>query len=148
MKQNSRARHETINRMFKEWSVLKNRFRYSVQKHGIVFGAVANIIQLCIEQGARQPFMVDYNDNIDWIHIKSIYIIICLFTTLMLLCHKPVLHDMFHTMHDHATTYRIPLYPAHDTWCITFIIQYGTWSCTWYHIVWWNLSKQMKKSLP
>jgi len=64
MKQNSRAHHETINQMFKEWSVLKNRFRYSVQKHGIVFGAVANIIQLCIEEGARQPFLVDYNDNI------------------------------------------------------------------------------------
>jgi len=64
MKQNSRAHHKTINWMFKEWSILKNHFCYSVQKHAIVFGAVANIIQLCIEERARQPFLVDYNDNI------------------------------------------------------------------------------------
>jgi len=43
MKSDSRARHETINRMFKEWNILQNRFRYSIQKHGIVFGAIANI---------------------------------------------------------------------------------------------------------
>ncbi len=64
MKKDSRARHETINWMFKEWSILNNRFRYAVQKHGLVFGAIANIVQLCIEQDARRPFMVYYNDNI------------------------------------------------------------------------------------
>jgi len=122
--------------MFKEWSVLKNRFHYSVQKHGIVFGAVANIIQLCIEEGAHQPFLVDYNDNIIWIHIISIYIFICLFTILMLLCFKHgvawhVTHRAWSPKHiqDRGPTSRSPLglYHAHDTWHImmTFIVQYS-----------------------
>jgi len=52
MKRDSRACHETINQLFKEWSILNNHFWYAVEKHGMVFGAISNIVQLCIEQGA------------------------------------------------------------------------------------------------
>jgi len=69
MKSDSRAHHETINCMFKEWNILQNRFRYSIQKHGVVFGAIANIIQMCIELEVRKPFMVDYNDEHIHYHI-------------------------------------------------------------------------------
>jgi len=63
MKSDSRARHKTINRMFKEWNILQNHFWYSIQKHGIVFGAIENIIQMCVELEVRKPFIVKYNDT-------------------------------------------------------------------------------------
>jgi len=62
MKSESRAQHESINRMFKEWNILKGHFKYPLNKHGIVFGAVANIVQLCIELHVREPFTVHYDD--------------------------------------------------------------------------------------
>ena len=64
MKRDSRARHETINRLFKEWSILNNHFQYPVEQHRMVFGAISNIVQLCIEQGAQRPFMVYYDDTL------------------------------------------------------------------------------------
>jgi len=63
MKSDSRAHHKAINCMFKEWNILQNCFRYSIQKHGIVFGAIANIIWMCIELEVCKPFMVHYDDT-------------------------------------------------------------------------------------
>jgi len=64
MKRDIRACHETINQLFKECSILNNHFWYPVKKHGMVFEAIANIVQLCIEQDAQRPFMVYYDDTI------------------------------------------------------------------------------------
>ena len=41
-----RARHENINRRLKEFGILQQKFRHSLTKHGIVFSAVANVINL------------------------------------------------------------------------------------------------------
>ena len=62
-KQIVRARHETINRRFKEWRVLKEVFRHALEKHGVVFMSVANIVQLSLE---HQPtWQVEYNDRVN-----------------------------------------------------------------------------------
>ena len=63
MKSANRACHETINQMFKEWSILEHQFRYCIQKHGIVFGAIANIVQLSIQLEYHKPFMVTFRDS-------------------------------------------------------------------------------------
>lgn len=52
-----RARHETINRRFKQFNVLGHRFRLSLSLHSICFHAVANLTQIMIESGDR-PFSV------------------------------------------------------------------------------------------
>ena len=46
-----RARYETVNRRFKQFSVLGNRFRHSLFKHSICFHAVCNIVDIAIENG-------------------------------------------------------------------------------------------------
>jgi hypothetical protein len=50
-----RARHEIINRRLKQFGALKNTFRHSLDKHGLVFGAVALITQLILRDESR-PF--------------------------------------------------------------------------------------------
>jgi hypothetical protein len=63
MKKNARARHETINEIFKEFHVLKDCFRHHRTKHGSrVFTAVANITQAKI-QLEKCIHQVYYNDN-------------------------------------------------------------------------------------
>lgn len=37
----ARARHETINRRFKQWGALAQRFRHGFDKHGLTFTAIA-----------------------------------------------------------------------------------------------------------
>ena len=44
-----RSRHETINKRFKIFFVLQHRFRHRRRKHSICFHAVANIVQLSLE---------------------------------------------------------------------------------------------------
>ena len=46
-----RARHETINRRFKEWKVLGDTYRHAEQTHGAVFRAISTFIQKDIENG-------------------------------------------------------------------------------------------------
>lgn len=46
-----RSRHETANKRFKDWGALCDEFWHDNSKHGIVFHAVAVIIQLHIESG-------------------------------------------------------------------------------------------------
>ena len=46
-----RTRHETVNKRFKQFGVLGQRFRHRLRKHGISFTAVANLAQLMIQNG-------------------------------------------------------------------------------------------------
>lgn len=46
-----RARHETFNKRFKKWGILKNIFRHSLEKHSIVFIEVVVITQVSINNG-------------------------------------------------------------------------------------------------
>lgn len=44
-----RARHETVNRRFKQFFALGHRFRHDISRHSSVFHAVANLTELMIE---------------------------------------------------------------------------------------------------
>lgn len=45
------ARHEAVNKRFKRFEALKQSFRHDLEKHPMVFNAVANLIQLMLENG-------------------------------------------------------------------------------------------------
>ena len=45
------ARHETVNKRFKQSNCLQRFFWHNLGKHGLVFQAVASITQLAIENG-------------------------------------------------------------------------------------------------
>lgn len=45
------SRHETVNKRFKQFQALKQPFRHELDKHPMVFHAVANLTQLMIENG-------------------------------------------------------------------------------------------------
>ncbi|GKZ00549.1 hypothetical protein MPSEU_001007300 [Mayamaea pseudoterrestris] len=55
-----RARHETVNKRFKQWGCLKQVFRHELSKQSLVFRAVAVITQLAIENG-EPLFAVAYD---------------------------------------------------------------------------------------
>jgi hypothetical protein len=70
MKAVARARHETVNRRFKMWGIMGQRFRSKPQKHRKYFDAVANLTQFLImttgyepEENERQLFRIYYNDH-------------------------------------------------------------------------------------
>jgi hypothetical protein len=48
---NARARHETVNKRFKQWACLQNVFRHNVDDHYFYFASVALCTQLAIENG-------------------------------------------------------------------------------------------------
>ena len=54
-----RARHECINRRFKQFSALTTTFRHDVSKHGLVFHAIANLTHLQMEL-TNDLFDVDF----------------------------------------------------------------------------------------
>lgn len=56
-----RARHETVNKRFKQFNILSRVFRHDVAKHGPVFMAVAVLSQLAIKMG-EPLFSVDYDE--------------------------------------------------------------------------------------
>ena len=56
-----RQRHETFNKRFKQFGVLKNRYRHDIKKHGDVFRAVAVITQIALDNG-EPLFSVDYHE--------------------------------------------------------------------------------------
>ena len=57
-----RSRHETLNGRFKCWEILNTPFRHNiVTQHGTVFRAIAVIIQVSIDEGAKL-FSVEYDD--------------------------------------------------------------------------------------
>ena len=60
-KAQARARHECVNRRFKQWYVLKAVFRHDVTKHGAVFMAIANIEKFKIQMSPM--WQVQYYDR-------------------------------------------------------------------------------------
>jgi hypothetical protein len=56
-----RRRHETVNKRFKQWGILKQVFRGDISKHNQVFRFVAIVTQIAIENG-EPLFGVDYED--------------------------------------------------------------------------------------
>lgn len=68
MKSVARARHETINRRFKQFGILDRRFRHSKDQHGLVMWAIANIVHMVMSlEGTTEEeaglFQVEYKDN-------------------------------------------------------------------------------------
>ena len=60
----ARARHETVNRRFKQWGCLKQLWRHDRKKHHFVFKVVATLVQIEFDRG-KKPFQVDVvNDNV------------------------------------------------------------------------------------
>lgn len=45
------ARHETVNKRLKQFNILNHIFRHSLEKHPLIFHAVANLTQFMIENG-------------------------------------------------------------------------------------------------
>lgn len=56
-----RGRHETVNKRFKDWTVLAVMFRHPLLKHLSVFRAIAAIITLSMRHGSPL-FHVDYQE--------------------------------------------------------------------------------------
>ena len=56
-----RRRHETVNKRFKQWKILKDVFRGDITRHGLAFRVVSIVTQLAIENG-EPLFSVDYED--------------------------------------------------------------------------------------
>lgn len=64
-----RSRHETINRFFKQFSMMRNMFKRSPEKHGLFMHSIANIVQLGIQYGELDVF--DVNDGSRLVDIPS-----------------------------------------------------------------------------
>ena len=56
-----RRRHETVNKRFKQWGILKQVYRGDLSKHHEVFRVVAIVTQLAIENG-EPLFATEYQD--------------------------------------------------------------------------------------
>lgn len=69
-----RARHETVNKRFKQWQVLDTPFRHQIKKHMPVFNDVACITQVAIEQGEILFDVDNYDDEKFKIEDKNIKI--------------------------------------------------------------------------
>lgn len=68
MKQLARARHETVNRRFKTWNILKHTFRHGLERHGTIFMAVVNLTHMLMtiegmDKQVHGHFQVHYKDN-------------------------------------------------------------------------------------
>jgi hypothetical protein len=58
-KNRARARHETVNKRFKQFGILKQKFRHNLRKHQQIFRSVVVLTQLAIESG-EVLFAVDF----------------------------------------------------------------------------------------
>ena len=58
-KKKVRARHETINRRFKQFTCIRDTWRHDISKHKYAFMAVVVLTQLSFDAGGR-PFHVTY----------------------------------------------------------------------------------------
>ena len=56
----ARARHETVNQLFKQFRIIGNRFHRSVDLHGLFTHSIANIIQIGIMIEETTPFDVSH----------------------------------------------------------------------------------------
>jgi hypothetical protein len=50
-KSRARARHKTVNKRFKQFGILKQKFRHRLERHQMVFRAVVVLTQLNINKG-------------------------------------------------------------------------------------------------
>ena len=57
-----RARHETVNKRFKQWAILKFPYRHELKYHGAVFRSIAILTQLAIEKG-KKLFEINFYDD-------------------------------------------------------------------------------------
>ena len=62
MQQHIRNRHETVNKRFKQWGCIRQRFRHTTENHSACFRAVAVLTQLCIEFGEPLFSVAEYSD--------------------------------------------------------------------------------------
>ena len=62
LQQRVRNRHETVNRRFKQFQVLKQMFRHDIVLHQSVFIAVAVLTQISIENGDELFEIDNYHD--------------------------------------------------------------------------------------
>ena len=62
MTQRVRSRHETVNKRFKQWGILRQVFRHDLANHRNVFAAICVVTQLAIENG-EPLFEVHYDDD-------------------------------------------------------------------------------------
>ncbi len=60
MQQRVRNRQETVNKRFKNWSILSNPFRHKLLEHQTVVGAIVVLTQLSFTENPL--FQVDYID--------------------------------------------------------------------------------------
>jgi len=58
-----RSWHETVNKRFKQWNCLSRVFQHQVERHQVVFGAVAIITQLALENGEPLFDVHEYRDH-------------------------------------------------------------------------------------
>jgi hypothetical protein len=72
MKATARARHETINRRFKVWRILNDRYHGNLSKHANIVMAIGNLTQMIIESKGHEAteeeleeglFEVEYFDR-------------------------------------------------------------------------------------
>lgn len=52
------SRHETVNKRMRQFHILKHPFRNNLRKHPMVFQAVANLVQLMIENGEPLYYVI------------------------------------------------------------------------------------------
>lgn len=62
MQQRVRNRHETVNRRFKQFRILKEVFRHDPRLHWCVFTAIAVLTQISIENGDELFDIDNYHD--------------------------------------------------------------------------------------
>ena len=63
-----RARHEGINRLFKEFRALRERFRHPLEKHYLVAHSIFRVVQLKLRLGEFKPYTI----TTDFTYIKYI----------------------------------------------------------------------------
>lgn len=56
----ARVRHETVNRRFKQWSILSQRYRHSLNQHSMVFRSILVLTQLSFNTG-NPPWQIKEN---------------------------------------------------------------------------------------
>jgi hypothetical protein len=62
MMSEARARHETVNCRLKSFKILSTPFRNEISKHWMCFHAIANMVQLELEND-RPLYQVHYDDK-------------------------------------------------------------------------------------
>ena len=57
-----RARHETVNKRMKQFGALSHKFVHKISKHGCIFRSVAVLTQLTIDRGDKLFEIEGYSD--------------------------------------------------------------------------------------